>query len=158
MLMKLLLLFIIATLLSASSVEARTVTTRKALKLRKEVKESVQARLQDTIFSVTDSVVVAGYDKMLRSTNETFFVINNSCRHISSISLTFTYYDLQNRMLHSRTSTIECDIPASETRQLSITSWDSQQLFYYYNSPAPRRAATPYTITYRIEYITVDKQ
>lgn len=140
------------------SLDARTVTTRRNLEVRQEVKESVGMRYADTIASPGDSLVVAGYDKMLRSTCETFFVVNSTSRHLKSISVTFTYYDMHGRMLHSRTAEIPCDIPGGETRQLSLPSWDTQQLFYYHASPAPRRAATPYTVTYDIVYAVVRNQ
>lgn len=139
----------------AVSVDARTVTTRRDLRLRSDVKERLYNPPSDTIYSPTDSIVVAGYDKMLRSTRETFFVTNSSSRHITTVAITLVYYDMQGRMLHSRAATIHCDIPPSETRQLYLSSWDSQQLFYYYLSPAPRRAATPYTVKHSIDYVEV---
>lgn len=149
---------ILILLIAVLSLDARTVTSRSNLKVRREVKESVDVRLNDTVFQPDSSVVLAGYDKMLRSSRETFFLVNGSSRHITAISLTFTYYDMQGRMLHSRTSDIVCDIPAGETRQLSLKAWDTQQLFYFHGSPAPRRAATPYSVAYNIRYIVVTKQ
>ncbi len=138
--------------------DARTVTTRRNLEVRQDIEDASDMRLNDTIFSPGDSLVVVGYDKLLRSARETFFVVNNSSCHLKAISLTLTYYDMKGRMLHSRTAEIECNIPGGETRQLSLPSWDVQQLFYFYASPAPRRAATPYKVTYDIGYAIAIKQ
>lgn len=134
----------------AFMVEGRTVTTRRNLKPNVENRPPAAG---DTIRSATDSLRVAGYDKTLSSSKETFFITNHCSLTVNAVNLTFIYYDLQGRMLHSRTETIDCHIPGGETRQISIPSWDRQHLFFYNGSPRPRREATPYTVKHRINYM-----
>ena len=144
-------LFVILTLLMlAFNCDAQR-TTRKNLKAKKMVETTVVC---DTITTAPDSVVaITGYDKPLNSTKETFFTTNKGERTIVGINITFNYFDNQNRQLHQVTNMVKCNIPPGETRQLSISSWDKQKAFYYYRSPQPHRQATPYSVTYNINYI-----
>lgn len=126
-------------------------TTRKNLKLREVADTTVVC---DTIKDADTNVIeIAGYDKPLNSNKETFFATNRGKATIVSIGITFNYFDTQKRKLHKASKTINCSIPPGETRQLSISSWDKQKAFYYYRSPQPRRQATPYSVTYNINYI-----
>lgn len=126
-------------------------TTRKNLKLREVADTTVVC---DTIKDADTNVIeIAGYDKPLNSNKETFFATNRGKATIVSIGITFNYFDTQKRQLHKASKTINCSIPPGETRQLSISSWDKQKAFYYYRSPQPRRQATPYSVTYNINYI-----
>ncbi|WP_295731692.1 hypothetical protein [uncultured Muribaculum sp.] len=81
-----------------------------------------------------DSVVIASYDKPLRSMRETFFVTNRH-RDVSLVSitlrLTYRRHD-DGSMLHSRTVTVSHPVPPGETRQLYATSWDRQYNYYYH--------------------------
>lgn len=144
-------LFVILTfLMLAFNCDAQR-TTRSRLTVKKEY---ISTTLGDTIKNPTaDIIKISGYDKPLNSTKETFFTTNNGERTIVGINITFNYFDNQNRQLHQVTKTINCSIPPGETRQLSISSWDKQKAFYYYRSPQPRRQATPYSVTYNINYI-----
>ncbi|MCM1519002.1 MAG: hypothetical protein NC117_10210 [Pseudoflavonifractor sp.] len=135
----------------------RTVTTRR--KLTTVTGNTVAGVVAgDTLTTLADSVSLSGYDKKLRSRRETFLLVNRSGRHLRHVNVTFVYSDLQGRMLHSATVGIDCDIPAGETRQLSVPSWDIQQLYFYRESPAPRVAATPYNVSHRVNYVVADGQ
>lgn len=126
-------------------------TTRKNLKVKPVADTTIVC---DTLTCPnTDIVVISGYDKPLSSRHETFFATNKGNTTITTINITFNYFDNQNRQLHSVTRDINCAIPPGETRQLSISSWDKQKSFYYYRSTKPRRQATPYSVTYAINYI-----
>ncbi len=110
----------------------------------------------DTIIPDSGKIVIAGFDKPLRSSRETFFVTNHYERTVSSLMVTFAYYDMNNRQLHSSTHTITCYIPAGETRQLSVKAWDTQQSFYYYQSVKPKRnPATPFSVKHNILNLTL---
>lgn len=100
-------------------------------------------------------VSVNGYDKPLRSRRETFFVTNNGNAPIEGIAFTITYFDNNNRQLHAASHNVSVQIPPTETRQVNIKSWDSQQSFYYTRSTAPARAeqATPYDVKITVDSI-----
>lgn len=133
-------------------------TTRRALKVDPEsavaVMESVAKVPLDTLAHPDASMVeINGYDKPLRSRRETFFVTNNSKRHIAAMAYTITYYDNQHRMLHRASHNIDIDIPSWQTRQANMRSWDAQQAFYYKRSAVPDRTkkATPYEVTISVD-------
>ncbi len=102
---------------------------------------------------------ITGYDKPLRSRRETFFASNHSDRAVRRIAVTVTYLDADRKMLHRRQISVPCDIPAGETRNLSIQSWDKQQSFYFVRSTVPSRTdqATPYDVTISVDTIFVAK-
>lgn len=130
-------------------------TTRKNLKLQEITDTTIVC---DTLTNVlTDIVVISGYDKPLTSHYETFFTTNKGNTTITAINITFNYFDNKKRQLHSATKNINCTIPPGETRQLSVSSWDKQKSFYYYRSAKPRRQATPYSVTHRINFIITSK-
>lgn len=144
-------LIVLLTLLADyAPMQARTVTTRRGIGQRREMPMAAR----DTLRAVADSVAVVGYDKPMRASRETFFVVNRTGRRIDGVNVTFAYYDLTGRMLHSVTVDVKCDIPAGETRQLSVPTWDIQRLYYYRASPAPRRGGTPYDVRHRVNYAT----
>lgn len=108
----------------------------------------------DTIASPAPHLAdINGYDKPLRSRRETFFVTNNSRSTLKGIVVTITYYDSSRRMLHQATHHLDTDIPADQTRQMSIPSWDKQFNFYYRRSTTSQRAqqATPYDVSIRVD-------
>lgn len=125
-------------------------TTRKNLKL---IDNHAVTIAGDTIKDIGPNLLkITGYDKPLYSNKETFFATNNGTSTINAINITFNYFDRQNRQLHSVSHTIECSIPPGETRQLSVSSWDKQNSFYYYRSAKPRRQATPYMVSHSINF------
>lgn len=150
---RLIIIFLLTAFCLSLSAEQ---TTRKGLKAKPATMETTATDC-DTITPDTTKVIIAGYDKSLTSRRESFFVTNRYNHTITSISVTFNYYDLSGRHLHSATNTVECAIPAGETRLLHIPSWDKQLSFYYHLSPRPRRQSTPYTVTHSINNITLKK-
>jgi len=93
-----------------------------------------------------DSVVFSGYDKPANAGKEAFLVTNNTGVTLLEITVIITYKDMEDRMLHKRSSTIKCHIPQGETRKLEIPTWDSQMSYYYFRSAEPKRIATPYQV------------
>lgn len=135
-------------------------TTRTRLKPAEHVALSDNhkaANTSDTIFQCDGLMEMSGYEKTLRSRKETFFMTNRSDRPVAGIRLTLEYSDMQGRQLHKRTADIACDIPAGETRLLSVPSWDLQQAWYYFRSKPVRTnaQATPYKVSYDIEHIII---
>lgn len=129
--MRLPLLVILITALTfplCSSADTRT--TRKKLKRITEVTDTL-SHIDNDSCAVCDSLLFSNYDKPLRSTKETFFIDNNSCRTLRAVTVTLTYLHLDGTMIHSREITLACDIPPGERRQLSRTSWDIQLAYYY---------------------------
>ncbi len=142
--------FLAVALLVLFSVGAEK-STRQRLKV-KPVVESLRAQPvnADTILPDTTKVVVAGYDKPLMSRKESFFVTNGYDSAITLIVIEFNYADMSNRQLHTSTHKVNCYIPAGETRQIYVSSWDKQLSFYYYQSHKPRRQSTPYKVSCRL--------
>lgn len=134
-------------------------TTRRHLHAKAIEADSAAATPGDTIFSpAAGEVAVSGYDKALRSRRESFFVSNKLSKGGVIVWLEFTigYYDMSGRELNSRRASLDCDIPAGATRNLTISTWDTQQAFYYYRSQRPRRSvATPYNVKFTIDKIVV---
>ena len=91
-----------------------------------------------------DSVSFAGYEKEANASTESFLVINHTPTNLSAIKIKIIYTDLRDRMLHTRTLTQPCFIPAGETRKIDIKSWDKQHTYFYYLGNEPRKVATPY--------------
>lgn len=103
----------------------------------------------------TDLIKIAGYDKPLTSTKETFHVINNTISEIKKIGLRITYLDMKDRMFHSREISVDAEIPAGETRLITIPSWDIQKSFFYYKGPEPKKTAAPYKVSMEIMWIEI---
>lgn len=131
---------------SAISLSAQR-TTRKNLRPLPAAAQTENTGF-DTIVNINpDDILLTGYDKPLRSNKETIFVTNHTDRRILSITLRIDYSDMKGRQLHSRETTVNCDIPPHQTRQLTFRSWDAQQSFVYHRSQRPRRADfSPYDI------------
>ena len=130
-------------------------TTRKNLKLKEVADTTIVC---DTLRNINTNIIeISGYDKPLNSKKETFFATNRGESTIVSIGITLNYFDNQKRQLHKVSKTINCSIPPSETRLLSIPSWDKQNSFYYHRSVQPRRQATPYSVTHSIDFVVTSK-
>lgn len=137
--------------LSAAGLSARRISTGPG-RLAVEADTPVPA---DTLRPDSAQLRLSGYDKPNSATRETFFATNchpDSVR-ISRLRLTFSYFDMSGRQLHEETRTVDCDIPPGATRRLSVPSWDRNNAFHYFRSPAPvRRQSTPYRVASRIDY------
>lgn len=118
-------------------------------------KQAQTEEIFDTIRPAEGRIRCAGYDKPNRATRETFFLTNalEDSTDIDAVCLTFDYFDMKGRLLHSATHTIRVNLGAGRTLNVSVSSWDRNNAFHYYLSPAPqRRASTPYKVTSRIDY------
>ncbi|MCM1503806.1 MAG: hypothetical protein NC127_01220 [Muribaculum sp.] len=131
------ILLAVMLLMNMGATNPPTRTTRRdKLELRID---SISGRddildLTNAIPADTDSLIIASYDKPLRSLRETFFVTNHYDSDLTSVTMEFTYKDDDGLMLHSRTVTIVCRIPPGETRQLYTTAWDRQYTYYYHGT------------------------
>lgn len=134
-------------------------TTQKALKpvVTQASKITAAAEYEAIANPEAHLIDINGYDKPLRSRRETFFATNNGAQSVGAIAFTIRYYDNQRRMLHSASHNVKTDIPAGETRQISIPSWDQQFAFYYIRSSVPNgaNAVTPYDVTVTIDTLYV---
>ncbi len=131
--------------LAVTSVAAPdTRTTRKKL-VKSEQEVTVVA---DSTTVSPDSITIADYDKPLRSNYETFFVTNRHSRTIVRITIDIDYFDMNGSQLHSRSVTVECEIPPGATRQLHTRAWDRQKAFYHHTTRSKPRSphARPYKV------------
>lgn len=131
--------------LAVTSVAAPdTRTTRKKL-VKSEQEVTVVA---DSTTVSPDSITIADYDKPLRSNYETFFVTNRHSRTIVRITVDIDYIDMNGSQLHSRSVTVECEIPPGATRQLHTRTWDRQKAFYHHTTRSKPRSshARPYKV------------
>lgn len=121
-----------------------TRTTRKKL-VKSEQEVTVVA---DSTTVSPDSITIADYDKPLRSNYETFFVTNRHSRTIVRITIDIDYIDMNGSQLHSRSVTVECEIPPGATRQLHTRAWDRQKAFYHHTTRSKPRSphARPYKV------------
>ena len=131
--------------LAVTSVAAPdTRTTRKKLV---KAEQDVTAVTESTTLS-PDSITIADYDKPLRSNYETIFVTNRHQRKLVQITIHIDYIDMNGSQLHSRSVTVECDIPPGTTRQLQMRAWDRQKAFYHHTTRSKPRSphARPYKV------------
>lgn len=131
--------------LAVTSVAAPdTRTTRKKLV---KAEQDVTAVTESTTLS-PDSITIADYDKPLRSNYETIFVTNRHQRKLVQITINIDYIDMNGSQLHSRSVTVECDIPPGTTRQLQMRAWDRQKAFYHHTTRSKPRSphARPYKV------------
>lgn len=144
------IILILALSLSASAEN----TTRKGPlrpRMHMEAKEYADTFRVAASELSPDSVVIASYDKPLRSMRETFFVTNrHKAVSLASITLRITYrrHDTGS-MLHSRIVTVSLTVPPGETRQLYATSWDRQYNYYYHATRIQPRS--PRAVAYDVE-------
>lgn len=152
--------YALCTLMFASVTYAQRTTRNK---LRPAATVTAPAVSDDSVMYDTiaapeaHTLDINGYDKPLRSRRETFFATNNVNADIASVAFTITYYDTARRMLHKASHRVHVKIPASETRQISVKSWDTQFAFYHVRSPLPRGTveASPYDVTISVDTIFV---
>ncbi len=154
----------IALIIAAATVvglTAKTVkTTQKNLTPTKEAASLSTVKPETLVIdSVSpDSVVVRGFDKPLYSVKESFLVTNKYSRRITSVKLAIDYIDIADRTFHSRTVSVDCQIPAGATRQLSIKSFDLQKSYYYIRSRRPRAQSTPFQVAITVVSVTFDRK
>lgn len=147
-----------AIVLATALTAAAQTTTRQRLRTAQAAAAAAPLTAVDTLARPEPHIVdVNGYDKPLRSRRETFFATNNAKAEIAAMSFTITYYDTSHRMLHKVSHHVPVNIPVSETRQVSIKSWDTQFAFYHVRSPQPRGTveASPYEVTISVDTLFV---
>ena len=117
--------------------------------------QAIKAR-RDTVMMPDSAMVrLAGFDKTIGATSEAFFVKNGMDGNICSLRVRISYFDMQGRQLHEVVHTVSADIPAGQTRQVAVPTWDKQHSFYYCRSVRPRRQATPFDVKCRVESVVV---
>ena len=149
-----LLLALVLIALCASTMDARTKTTRKnlrSLEVPVAVMESDDGLLPDSLDGVDPNAVsLKGYSKRASDSKESFFITNNTRHRMSAVRLLMRYTTMQGEMLTQRTVTVPVSLKPGETKLVSIKSFDVQRLFYYYAGPQPRKAATPFQVAFRL--------
>lgn len=141
-------LTLIALIILGTLVAGADRTTRKNLRVKRTTAKTDTTAVADTVMPSAGMLIVSGYDKPLRSRRESLFVTNRSNRTLKAVTLRITYLDADGRQLHVADRTLNTDIPAGETRQLTFPSWDRQMTFYYLLTGKPRTAdGSPYTVT-----------
>ena len=145
---------VLALMLSACLITtARTRTTQKGLQAGTQPVNVIVTDTLDCDTTLIDShdIAINGYNKRASDSRETFFITNNTTHRISNLKILLRYYTVNDhRMLHQREVTIGQEFKPGETRQVSVTAWDRQHLFYFYAGPKPRKSSTPYSVAYRL--------
>lgn len=147
---------LILTLLSQTIFPCASDARRKGFRL-KDNNEQVDTELVAGSFMVAsqcedcnngyriDQISFSGFDKPQNSSKESFFITNNTDRQMTGVTLYIEYLTEDGRQLHKRFLRLSCDIPAGETRQAVVESWDKQHSFRYTRSAAPARSPHPAT-------------
>lgn len=151
------LVILLLMLLVVPAADARRRRTGPA-KLRREAAEATTAatlpQIYDTIVPAAGLISCAGYDKPNSATRETFFITNADTLDLECVNLTLEYFDMKGRQLHSATHSVSVELPAGQTRSVSVPSWDRNNAFHYFRSAAPkRRRSTPYSVKARVNYL-----
>ncbi|MCC8176247.1 MAG: FxLYD domain-containing protein [Bacteroidales bacterium] len=148
--MKRLPLILLLLVVVASAYGKKTKTTHSG---RLQRAEQVVVKPEDAVPAIipdSGDIVLAGYDKPLRTRRETILATNHRLDTVDSLFITIRYLDTDGRQLHERSVKVGQTIPAGETRQLQFPTWDIQQSYYYYLSTPPR-AGIPYRILARVD-------
>ena len=95
-----------------------------------------------------DQVVFSGFDKKLRSSQESFFITNHTDRTLTAVALYIDYLTPDGRQLHKKYYRLVCNIPPGETRKADIRTWDTQNSFYYEKSVPSRGGGSPFTVRF----------
>lgn len=139
-------LLILLVITSVCAADCRR-TTRHGLRPEPVVPSETVAE-GDSVDVAEGDFTLAGFEKPLRSRRESFFVTNNTGRDIISLRIRLIYYDLDDRMLDTRTVDAAVDVAPGETSRVYIRAWDLQDVFYYYRSARPRSGvATPFKVS-----------
>lgn len=157
---RILFLLIAATAILAAQSQR---TTRRNLHARTAdtTAEAAPTAAYDTVTAAgaAAAVEINGYDKPLRSRRETFFATNTGNKAVERIAFTISYFDTDGRLMHRASHNVPAAVPAGETRQIGLRSWDTQQAFYYERSTVSARAeqATPYRVTIAVDTVFLKK-
>ena len=148
------LLSLVLILLCINPLDARTRTTRKNLRSMEVPVVALEANddlLPDSLVQLDpNAVTLKGFSKRASDSKESFFITNNTRQRMSAVRLLLRYTTMNGEMLTQRTVTVPVDLKPSETKLVSIKSFDVQRLFYYYAGPQPRKSATPFKVAFRL--------
>ena len=148
------LLLLLMISLCASTIDARTRTTRKNLRsveVPVVVLESSDGLLPDSLAGVDpDAVTLKGFSKRASDSKESFFITNNTSHRMSAVRLLLRYTTMDGEMLTQRQVNVPVNLKPGETKLVNIKSFDVQRLFYYYAGPQPRKQATPFKVAFRL--------
>ena len=148
------LLLLLVILVCASTLDARTRTTRKNLRSTEVpvvALESSDGLLPDSLAQIDPNAVsLKGYSKRASDSKESFFITNNTTHRMSAVRLMLRYSTMRGEMLTQRTVTMPVNLKPGETKLVSVKSFDVQRLFYYYAGPQPRKQATPFKVAFRL--------
>ncbi|MDE6716732.1 MAG: hypothetical protein K2J70_00935 [Muribaculaceae bacterium] len=95
-----------------------------------------------------NQVVFSGFDKKLRSNQESFFITNHTDRTLTAVALYIDYLTPDGRQLHKKYYRLVCNIPPGETRKADIRTWDTQNSFYYEKCAPSRGGGSPFTVRF----------
>ena len=147
-------LVLLLLLLFAATVEGRTRTTRKNLRSTEVpvvALETSDGLLPDSLMDIDPrAVTLKGYSKRASDSKESFFITNNTNHRMSAVRLLLRYTTMNGEMLTQRAVNVPVSLKPGETKLVSIKSFDVQRLFYYYAGPQPRKAATPFQVSFRL--------
>lgn len=140
-------------------------TRRKGIKAAEPVvpEPEIFLPVNDTISDIeviNKTIRIEGFKKAVASRVEAVLITNNSASDtIRGVEADIDYRTLDGKQLNRRTVTFSVDVPPSETRHVSVESWDKQQLFYHYDTPPVRKTGrtTPFKITLTPLRIIVSK-
>ncbi len=140
-------MFVLALSLALAASPQRT-TSRKLRPAELPAADASVASPPDTLSLAGDTVSARfyGYEKTLRASKETLFLLNATGQDASEVRFTIVYFDASGREIHRRRVTRRTGIPAGKTIRLDIPSWDTQKTYYFSGGPRPRISATPYTV------------
>ena len=145
---------VLLLLLFATTVEGRTRTTRKNLRSTEVpvvALETSDGLLPDSLMDIDPrAVTLKGYSKRASDSKESFFITNNTNHRMSAVRLLLRYTTMNGEMLTQRAVNVPVSLKPGETKLVSIKSFDVQRLFYYYAGPQPRKAATPFQVSFRL--------
>lgn len=142
------LLLIVSILAASVAMSGQRTISPKLRPAVKQGAESVTVVTLDTLSLAGDSLSVRfyGYEKTLRATKETLFVLNSAGRDASELRFTIVYFDAAGREIHRRRVTRRADFRSGHPLRLDIPSWDTQKTFYFSGGPRPRVSATPFSV------------
>lgn len=131
-----------AGLVSAQSTRRAGIKTVKTLPSSRGGDADVPVAVADTLIGREDVgrvVGLADYQKVLASRIETLFITNNSAVDtIREVVVEIDYRTPQGRQLNRREVVLTSAVPPGQTRTVSFSSWDRQQMYYYKSTPPSR--------------------
>ena len=146
------IILILSSVALSLSLSARTRTTQSHLKAESTPVQIIPDTTADSTTTGLSQydISIKGYSKRASDRKESFFVTNNTSHRISHVRLMFKYTSMQGEPLHTQEHSVEINLNPGETRLVSVTSWDTQRMFYYHSGPRPRKEAMPFQVAYRL--------